>query len=98
MKSAYELAMERLNASNPNKDAPLTEAQKEELADLDNKYKARIAERKISAEKRIADASAKRDYQSIAAAKNELQADIQRIETDRESAKERVRKGTQQGA
>ena len=50
MKSAYELAMERLNAADPNSEKSLTEAQKEELSDLDNKYRARTAERKIALE------------------------------------------------
>ena len=98
MKSAYELAMERLNASSPNQDTPLTEAQKEELADLDNKYNARLAECKIAAKNRMAEASVKGDFQEIAIAEQELQTDIQRIEADRESAKERVRQGTQHGA
>lgn len=98
MKSAYELAMERLNASSPNQNTPLTDAQKEELADLHNKYKARIVERKIAAKRRIAEASAKGDFQGIATAQKELRIDIERIEADRESAKERVRQGTQQGA
>lgn len=98
MKSAYELAMERLNASSPNQDTPLTDSQKEELADLDNKYNARLAERKIAAKNRIAEASVTGDFQEIATTEKELQTNIQRIEADRESAKERVRQGTQQGA
>ncbi|MCZ6672018.1 MAG: hypothetical protein O7C75_03670 [Verrucomicrobia bacterium] len=98
MKSAYELAMERLNAESPNQDTKLTDAQKEELADLDNKYKARIVERKISFEKRISDASAKGDFQDVASAQEELKIDIERIESNREAAKENVRQGKQRGA
>ena len=98
MKSAYELAMERLNAENPNEHAPLTEAQKEELADLDNKYNAKVAERKIAHEKRIAEANATGDLQGLAQAQEELRIDLDRIESDRESAKDRVRSGQQRGA
>ena len=43
MKSAYELAMERLKVSDPSETIQLTDDQKEELADIDNKYKAKIA-------------------------------------------------------
>jgi len=41
MKSAYELAMERLNKSAPS--VKLTAAQKKELAELDSQYAAKIA-------------------------------------------------------
>lgn len=98
MKSAYELAMERLNAENPNENAPLTEEQKEELSDLDNKYNAKVAERKIAHDKRIAEANAKGDFQDLAKAQEELRIDLDRIESDRESAKDRVRSGEQRGA
>lgn len=98
MKSAYELAMERLNAESPNENAPLTDEQKEELSDLDNKYNAKAAERKISHDKRVAEANAKGDFQDAAKAQEELRIDLERIESDRESAKERVRSGQQRGA
>jgi hypothetical protein len=97
MKSAYELAMERLNTTTPNENTPLTVAQKEELADLDNKYTAKIAEKKISVKKRISDANKNRNYQEIALAEKQLAIDIERIESDRESAKERVRQGKLHG-
>ena len=44
MKTAYELAMERLNKSGPS--VKLSDARKKELAELDSKYAAKIAERK----------------------------------------------------
>jgi hypothetical protein len=98
MKSAYELAMERLNQAGPNEAIQLTEDQKEELADLDNKYNARVAEKRISLNKKAADARAQRDFQAAANAQEELRIEIERIESDRESAKNRVRTGKQQGA
>jgi hypothetical protein len=45
MKSSYELAMERLNKTAPT--AKLTGEQKKQLAELDAKYAAKIAEREI---------------------------------------------------
>ncbi|MDA0347968.1 MAG: hypothetical protein O3C43_13640 [Verrucomicrobia bacterium] len=97
MKSAYELAMDRLKTASPDENTPLTDAQKEELADLDNKYTAKIAEKKIAAKQRISEASIKRDYKAITLAEKELAIDIGRIESDRESAKDRVRQGKQHG-
>ena len=54
MKSAYELAMERLA-----KDAPivsLTDDQKKELAEVDSTFKAKIAEREVFLKDQIAKA------------------------------------------
>jgi len=45
MKTAYELAMERLNQSSPP--VKLTAQQKKDLAELESKYKAKIAEREL---------------------------------------------------
>ena len=49
MKSSYELAMERMGGG----DKPLNEKQKAKIADIDSKYKAKIAERKIFLEKKL---------------------------------------------
>ena len=45
MKSAYELAMERLSKESPS--IKLTAAQKREIAELESKYKAKAAEREL---------------------------------------------------
>ena len=45
MKSAYELAMERLQKTTPS--LALTEEQKKELAEIDSKYRAKIAEKEL---------------------------------------------------
>ena len=47
MKSSYELAMERMGDG----DKPLNDEQKAKIAEIDSKYKAKIAERKIFLEK-----------------------------------------------
>lgn len=41
MKSAYELAMERLNKEDPNANKPLSDEQKTQLAEIDERYKAK---------------------------------------------------------
>ena len=56
MKSSYELAMERMGGGY---DKPLTDEQKEKIAKIDTRYKAKIAERKIFLEKSVEDAVAK---------------------------------------
>ena len=56
MKSAYERAMEKLNAaSGPLKS--LSDAQKERVAEIDKKYDAKIAETKLSFDEKFATAS-----------------------------------------
>ena len=47
MKSAYELAMERMGGS----DQSLSDEQKKAISEIDAKYKAKIAEKKIFLEK-----------------------------------------------
>jgi hypothetical protein len=55
MKSAYELAMERLTKSSPT--VKLSAAQKKELAELDAKYASLIAAREIALNGEIAKAA-----------------------------------------
>ena len=57
MKSAWELAMERLDAEDPEAGKALTDEKKAELAEIDAKYDAKIAERKIFLEKALNEAA-----------------------------------------
>ena len=50
MKSAYELAMERLEKKAPS--VALTDEQKQQIAEIDSTFKARIAERMQTARKK----------------------------------------------
>ena len=59
MKSAYELAVERLRKAEPG--IKLTAAQKTALAELDAKYAAKIAEREIFVKGELAQAELKQD-------------------------------------
>src|ERR1700736_5101877 len=56
MKSAYELAMERLAKDQPI--MTLTEDQKKQLAEIDSQFKARIAEKELFLKGEIAKARA----------------------------------------
>lgn len=49
MKSSYELAMERFGGG---EDKPLSDEQKEKIAEIDSKYQAKIAEQRIFLEKK----------------------------------------------
>ena len=70
MKTAYELAMERLNKTAPA--AKLTGAQKTELAELDSKYTAKIAEREIALKDEMAKVSAAGDFEKAEALRQQL--------------------------
>lgn len=90
MKSAYELAMERLNKSAP---APkLTAEQKKQLAELDSQYAAKIAEREIFLNNQRAEAAAKGDYEAVAQLERQLVSERKTLKADLEEKKDKVRK------
>ena len=70
MKSAYELAMEKLQKESP--DIKLTDEQRAELAELDKKYQAKIAEREVFLEGKIAEAVAAGEYEAAEQFQKEL--------------------------
>ena len=79
MKSAYELAMERLEKEKPSK--PLTDEQKRALAEIDNKFEARIAEAKILHEQELKNAAG--DYAAIQEIQERYKTDLRRLESER---------------
>jgi hypothetical protein len=88
MKSAYELAMERLNKSAPA--VKLSAAKKAELAELESKYKAKIAEREIALNAEIAAAS---DVEKEDALREQLVSERRKLQAELEEKKEAVRLG-----
>jgi len=90
MKSAYELAMERFGDDDVSK--PLTDYQKAEIAEIDMKYKAKTAERKIFLGKSLADALASGDEEGAEKIRRQIAEETTSLEEDAERAKERVRK------
>jgi hypothetical protein len=93
MKSAYELAMERLAKSDPDSQRPLTAEQKARLAEIDTTYKGKIAEREIFLKQRLDSALAEGNLTEIEQIRAQLQSERARLEEEREDEKERVRKG-----
>lgn len=89
MKSAYELAMERLNRAAPIK--KLNDEQKRQLAELDSRYAAKLAEREITLQADVARAEAKGDAEAAAQARQLLQSERQKLQAELESKKDRIR-------
>jgi len=89
MKSAYELAMERLNKVAPAK--TLTEAQKRQLADLDARYAAKIAGREIALRDEIAKAQAKENLEEAEALRQQLAHERKSLQAELEEKKAPIR-------
>ena len=88
MKSAYELAMERLNKSAPT--VKLTDAQKKELAELESKYAAQIAAREIALNSEIAKAAD--DVEKEESLREQLVMERKKLQAELEEKKEKVRR------
>jgi hypothetical protein len=91
MKSAYELAMERLEKQKPS--AKLTGAQKTEIAEIEATYKAKIAEQELFLKDKIAAAASEGKYEEVEQLEKQLAHEIRRINEDCEAKKEKVRTG-----
>ena len=90
MKSSYELAMERLNKTAPG--GKLTTAQKQQLAELDLKYTAKIAEREIALKGEIKAANAADDFEKAEMLGKQLVAERNNFQADLEAKKEAIRR------
>jgi hypothetical protein len=89
MKTAYELAMERLNKTAPT--VKLTGAQKEQLAELDSKYTAKIAGLEMALKDEIAKSSAAGDAEKVETLRQRWVAERQKLQAGLEEEKERAR-------
>ena len=87
MKSAYELAMERMGGD----EKPLTAEQKERIADVDAKYKAKIAEKRIFLEKAIQDVLAQEKTEEAEELRSQLVQETAKLEAKSEEEKDRIR-------
>lgn len=88
MKSAYELAMERLEKASPT--TKLTAAQKQEIAELESKAKAKTAEREIALQGEIATATAAGDFEKVELLQQQLIKERKTIQADLEEKKGRI--------
>ncbi len=88
MKSAYELAMERLEKKEPTK--KLTEAQKARIAEINSLYGSKIAEKETFLQGEIVKETAKGDLAAVAQIQDQLAREIRRLHLEWEEKKAAV--------
>ncbi|MFL6519830.1 MAG: hypothetical protein ACJ8NS_06390 [Chthoniobacterales bacterium] len=89
MKSAYELAMERLEKKAPS--VALTAEQKARIAEVDSTFKARIAERELFLKGEINKAQTAGNSEEAESLQKQLTIDVRRLQEDAEAKKEKLR-------
>jgi hypothetical protein len=89
MKSAYELAMERLQKTSPS--LSLTDEQKKELAEIDSKYQAKIAEKELFLKDQIRKAQTEGKADEIDSLQKQLASETRRLREECEARKEKRR-------
>ena len=91
MKTAYELAMERLSKASPP--VKLTPQQKKEIAELESKCAAKIAERELFVKEELVKAVDRGDNEAIEQLEKQLVSDRKSLQADLEEKKAKVRNG-----
>jgi septin family protein len=91
MKTAYELAMERLSKTAPT--VKLTPEQKARLAELDSQYKAKIADREIFLQGKLEKARAAGDFEAFEQLEKQLVSERKTLQAELEAKKEKLRQG-----
>ncbi|HEV2391032.1 MAG TPA: hypothetical protein VG146_01580 [Verrucomicrobiae bacterium] len=89
MKTAYELAMERLSKGAPA--VKLTAEQKRQLADLDSQCAAKIAERELFLKGEITKAVDKGDDEAVEQLQKQLVSDRKSLRAGFDEKKDKVR-------
>ena len=92
MKTAYELAMERLGKTSPI--VKLSDEQKKEIAELESKYTAKIAERELFLKGEIVKAIDRGDGEAMEQLEKQLLNDRKSLRAECEEKKEKVRSST----
>jgi hypothetical protein len=93
MKSAYELAMERLEKKEPTK--RLTDKQKARIAEINSIYGAKIAERETFLQGEIAKETGKGDLGAVAQIQDQLAREVRRMHIEWEEKKAGIHGETQ---
>lgn len=89
MKTAFELAMERLGQTSPT--VKLTDEQKQAIAELESKCKAKLAERELLVRGEMELAIAKGDLETQEQLNKQLASDRKSIQAELEEKKEQIR-------
>jgi hypothetical protein len=93
MKSAYELAMERLRKQDEEagvEQRPLTDAQKTAIAEVRNFYDAKMAEQDVLQQSRLRKTFDPAERETIEA---EIRRDRERLAGERDAKIEKIRRG-----
>ena len=91
MKSAYELAMERLEKRD-GKPTPLTADQKRRLAEVESAMKSKIAETEIMMQRSLAEARAAGDAEKASLLEKSKADEILKIRNRAEADREEIRR------
>ena len=89
MKSAYELAMERLEKASPS--ISLTEDQKKEIAEIDSVCRAKIAEKEVFLKDEIRKAQLRGNPEEVESLEKQLVSELRRLQEDCEAKKQKLR-------
>ncbi len=89
MKSAYELAMERLEKASPS--ISLSENQKKEIAEIDSTFRAKIAEKELFLRDQIRKAQGAGNFEEADSLEKQLASEIRRLQEDCAAKKDKLR-------
>ena len=90
MKSAYELAMERLEKHSPS--SQLTADQKAQIAEIELIARAKMAEKELFLREQLSKAVASGDHQGVQQIEQQLASELRAIQANAEEKKAAVRK------
>jgi hypothetical protein len=89
MKSAYELAMERLEKASPS--ISLTDEQKKQIAEVDSVYRAKIAEREVFLKDQLSKAQIAGNLEDVQSLEKQLALEVRRLQEECEGKKQKLR-------
>jgi hypothetical protein len=95
MKSAYELAMERLEKSAPT--VTLTDEQKAQIAEVDSSYRAKIAEKELFLQE-DSRGRVERQFRGGRKLERQLATELRRLHEDWEERRRRCARGLETGS
>ena len=90
MKSAYELAMERLQKNAPT--VTLTAEQKAQIAEIESTYRAKVAEKELFLKDEIRKARAAGEFGEAETLEKQLSVEVRRLQEDCDEKKENLRR------
>jgi hypothetical protein len=88
MKSSYELAMERLNKTAPT--TKLSAGQKKQIAELEKKSKAKVAERELALQDEITKAANAGEFEKVEQLQQQLAHERKTLQAELETKKEAI--------